>query len=78
MFCASYAAFAQRRKTLSNALKPVPGAREAISAAGIDPQRRGETLSVEEFAAIERAIGPIALEQASSRSSESGQESDEA
>ena len=72
------AAFAQRRKTLSNALKPVPGAREAISAAGIDPQRRGETLSVEEFAAIERAIGPIALEQASSRSSESGQESDEA
>ena len=50
------AAFAQRRKTLWNALKPVPGAREALERAGIDPQRRGETLSVAEFAAIERAI----------------------
>jgi 16S rRNA (adenine1518-N6/adenine1519-N6)-dimethyltransferase len=51
------AAFNQRRKTLSNALKPVPGAREALVRAGIDPMRRGETLSVQEFAAIERALG---------------------
>jgi 16S rRNA (adenine1518-N6/adenine1519-N6)-dimethyltransferase len=50
------AAFAQRRKTLWNALRPVPGAREALQAAGIDPQRRGETLSPEEFASIERAF----------------------
>jgi 16S rRNA (adenine1518-N6/adenine1519-N6)-dimethyltransferase len=50
------AAFAQRRKTLWNALKPVPGGREALTAAGIDPQRRGETLTVEEFASIERAL----------------------
>jgi 16S rRNA (adenine1518-N6/adenine1519-N6)-dimethyltransferase len=50
------AAFAQRRKTLSNALKAMPGAREALETAGIDPRRRGETLSVAEFAAIERAI----------------------
>lgn len=50
------AAFAQRRKTLSNALKPIPGAREALAKAGIDPQRRGETLTVAEFASIERAI----------------------
>jgi 16S rRNA (adenine1518-N6/adenine1519-N6)-dimethyltransferase len=49
------AAFSQRRKTLWNALKSVPGAREALARAGIDPQRRGETLSVEEFAAVERA-----------------------
>jgi 16S rRNA (adenine1518-N6/adenine1519-N6)-dimethyltransferase len=50
------AAFAQRRKTLWNALKSMPGAREALERAGIDPQRRGETLSVEEFAAVERAL----------------------
>jgi 16S rRNA (adenine1518-N6/adenine1519-N6)-dimethyltransferase len=50
------AAFAQRRKTLWNALKPLPGAREALERAGIDPQRRGETLSVAEFAAVEREL----------------------
>jgi len=27
-----------------------------MARAGIDPQRRGETLSVEEFASIERAL----------------------
>ena len=53
------AAFAQRRKTLGNALKPVEGARAALAAAGIDPMRRGETLSCLEFAAIERAMGPV-------------------
>jgi 16S rRNA (adenine1518-N6/adenine1519-N6)-dimethyltransferase len=50
------AAFAHRRKTLWNALKSMPGAREALERAGIDPQRRGETLSVEEFAAVERQL----------------------
>jgi 16S rRNA (adenine1518-N6/adenine1519-N6)-dimethyltransferase len=50
------AAFSQRRKTLWNALRSMPGAREALERAGIDPQRRGETLSVEEFAAVERAF----------------------
>jgi 16S rRNA (adenine1518-N6/adenine1519-N6)-dimethyltransferase len=50
------AAFSQRRKTLWNAVKSMPGAREALKAAGIDPQRRGETLTVEEFAAVERAL----------------------
>ena len=33
----------------------------ALSAAGVDPTRRAETLSPEEFAAIEHAL-PIALE----------------
>ncbi|HQU49962.1 MAG TPA: 16S rRNA (adenine(1518)-N(6)/adenine(1519)-N(6))-dimethyltransferase RsmA [Casimicrobiaceae bacterium] len=42
------AAFAQRRKTLRNALANVV-APAAFAAAGIDPQRRGETLSVAEF-----------------------------
>ena len=50
------AAFAQRRKTLWNALKPVSGGREALQKSGIDPQRRGETLTVEEFASIERSL----------------------
>jgi len=50
------AAFSQRRKTLWNALRSLPGAREALQRARIDPQRRGETLSVAEFAAVERAM----------------------
>jgi 16S rRNA (adenine1518-N6/adenine1519-N6)-dimethyltransferase len=52
------AAFAQRRKTLRNALRAV-GYRDldALSAlAGIDLQRRGETLSVEEFAALANVL----------------------
>jgi 16S rRNA (adenine1518-N6/adenine1519-N6)-dimethyltransferase len=45
------AAFSQRRKTLRNALASVVTP-EAFAAAGIDPQRRGETLSVAEFVAL--------------------------
>jgi len=41
---------------LWNAVRSMEGAREAVVAAGIDPQRRGETLSVAEFASIERAL----------------------
>ncbi len=49
------AAFGQRRKTLRNALSaglPVlgqAGAQAVLQGAGIDPQRRAETLSVQEF-----------------------------
>jgi 16S rRNA (adenine1518-N6/adenine1519-N6)-dimethyltransferase len=50
------AAFSHRRKTLWNAVKNMPGAREALAKAGVDPQRRGETLTVAEFAAVERAL----------------------
>ena len=50
------AAFGLRRKTLWNALKNFPGGRKALQGSGIDPQRRAETLSVEEFAAVERAL----------------------
>jgi 16S rRNA (adenine1518-N6/adenine1519-N6)-dimethyltransferase len=44
-------AFGQRRKTLRNTLKGLvePGIFETL---GIDPQRRGETLSVEEFSRL--------------------------
>jgi 16S rRNA (adenine1518-N6/adenine1519-N6)-dimethyltransferase len=57
------AGFAQRRKTLGNALRaarlaPPGDLAAALAAAGIDPRRRGETLSVEEWAALDRALGP--------------------
>jgi 16S rRNA (adenine1518-N6/adenine1519-N6)-dimethyltransferase len=42
------AAFGQRRKTLRNALRAVD-LEAALQHAGIDPSRRGETLSVAEF-----------------------------
>jgi 16S rRNA (adenine1518-N6/adenine1519-N6)-dimethyltransferase len=44
-------AFGQRRKTLRNTLKGLAGA-DDFGAVGIDPMRRGETLSVAEFAAL--------------------------
>ena len=43
------AAFGQRRKMLRSALKALPGGLEALTAAGIDPTRRAETLTQEEF-----------------------------
>ncbi len=50
------AAFSQRRKTLRNAARAlVPDA--AYGRAGVDPQRRGETLSVAEFIALADAPG---------------------
>jgi len=49
------AAFAQRRKTLRAALAKL-GTAEAIERAGIDPRRRGETLSLEEFAGLARSL----------------------
>jgi 16S rRNA (adenine1518-N6/adenine1519-N6)-dimethyltransferase len=51
-----HAAFAQRRKTLANGLKAAGITPEEVSRmlsqAGIDGMRRGETLSLAEFAAI--------------------------
>ncbi|HEU4705430.1 MAG TPA: 16S rRNA (adenine(1518)-N(6)/adenine(1519)-N(6))-dimethyltransferase RsmA [Sphingomicrobium sp.] len=51
------AAFGQRRKMLRSSLKGVAGALEALGALGIDPERRAETLGVEEFVALARALG---------------------
>jgi 16S rRNA (adenine1518-N6/adenine1519-N6)-dimethyltransferase len=50
------AAFGQRRKMLRQSLKGLPGALEALTRLGIDPERRAETLSVEEFVAVARAM----------------------
>src|SRR5688500_5638497 len=54
-----HAAFGQRRKTLRNALRArwAPDAVDAaLTATGIDGVRRGETLSIPEFAALTAAL----------------------
>ncbi|NLM34454.1 MAG: 16S rRNA (adenine(1518)-N(6)/adenine(1519)-N(6))-dimethyltransferase RsmA [Clostridiales bacterium] len=52
--------FNMRRKTLSNSLKNLSISKEnlykAFEEAGIDPKRRGETLSIEEFAKLSDKI----------------------
>lgn len=58
------AAFQQRRKTLWNNLQATYGKEEdtkawltrSLEKANIDPKRRGETLSLEEFAALSNAL----------------------
>jgi len=50
------AAFGQRRKMLRSSLKQMPGALQAAERLGIDPQRRAETLSVDEWIALARAL----------------------
>ena len=50
------AAFGQRRKMLRSSLRSLPGALEALQALAIDPERRAETLGVEEFVAITRFL----------------------
>lgn len=55
------AGFGQRRKTLLNSLMGVDGmtkdsVRAALEEAGIEPSRRAETLSLEEFASLTNAV----------------------
>ena len=50
-------AFSQRRKTLSNTLKPL-FTRAQLSALNIDPQARGETLSVEDYVKLANSLTP--------------------
>jgi 16S rRNA (adenine1518-N6/adenine1519-N6)-dimethyltransferase len=51
------AAFGQRRKMLRQSLRGLPGGLEALAKAGIDSERRAETLTVEEFVAVARLLG---------------------
>ncbi|MFD3481792.1 16S rRNA (adenine(1518)-N(6)/adenine(1519)-N(6))-dimethyltransferase RsmA [Streptomyces sp. NPDC058665] len=61
VFAVVDAAFAQRRKTLRAALAgwagSAPAAETALLAAGVSPQARGESLTVEEFARIAESKG---------------------
>jgi 16S rRNA (adenine1518-N6/adenine1519-N6)-dimethyltransferase len=50
------AAFGQRRKMLRSTLKALPGASEAAERLGIDLQRRAETLSIDDFVELARAL----------------------
>lgn len=50
------AAFGQRRKMLRQSLKALPGALDALAQAGIEPTRRAETLSVDEFVETARLM----------------------
>ena len=50
------AAFGQRRKMLRQSLKSVEGALDGLQSLGIDPQRRAETLSVDEFVSLARLL----------------------
>ena len=61
MFKCIKAGFAQRRKTLLNSLSSMEGldkdaANAALEKAGIDPGRRAETLTLEEFAKISDSL----------------------
>ncbi|TYO70694.1 16S rRNA (adenine(1518)-N(6)/adenine(1519)-N(6))-dimethyltransferase RsmA [Rossellomorea marisflavi] len=66
LFTVSRASFAQRRKTiLNNLTSQLPQGKEkkelilaALSKAGVDPTRRGETLSIEEFGILSDALLP--------------------
>jgi 16S rRNA (adenine1518-N6/adenine1519-N6)-dimethyltransferase len=50
------AAFGQRRKMLRQSLKGVPGAVDALASIGIAPERRAETVSVEEYVSLARVL----------------------
>ena len=60
-FAVVKAGFGQRRKTLSNSLMGVKDITkeivlESLNAAGIDPSRRAETLTLEEFAELSNQV----------------------
>jgi 16S rRNA (adenine1518-N6/adenine1519-N6)-dimethyltransferase len=65
-FTVTRSSFAQRRKTiLNNLTSQLPGGKEkkefileALSKAEVDPSRRGETLSIQEFGALSDALYP--------------------
>jgi 16S rRNA (adenine1518-N6/adenine1519-N6)-dimethyltransferase len=42
---------------LRRSLASIPAALDALPTLGIDPERRAETLKIEEFVAIARALG---------------------
>ncbi len=63
-FACIKAGFGQRRKTLLNSLTGVNGLpkdniKEILENAGVDPARRAETLTIEEFAAIANGVAEI-------------------
>ena len=68
LFAVIKAAFSKRRKTLRNSMSggelglKKPEAGQILEAAGIDPVRRAETLSIKEFTALGEAAWRILKE----------------
>lgn len=61
------AGYHQKRKNLANSLshalnRPKPGVEQWLTATGIDPKRRAETLSVDEWVALVRSDAEIVAE----------------
>jgi 16S rRNA (adenine1518-N6/adenine1519-N6)-dimethyltransferase len=60
VFAVVDAAFAQRRKALRSALRPLAGSTELVEAAlahaGVSPMARGESLGVEDFARVAEGL----------------------
>jgi 16S rRNA (adenine1518-N6/adenine1519-N6)-dimethyltransferase len=50
------AAVGQPRKMLRSSLKGMEGAMDALAALGIDPERRAETVSVDEYVELARYL----------------------
>lgn len=50
-------AFSQKRKMLRNTIPNLPGGETWLEQAGIDPQRRPQTLTVDEWIALARVMG---------------------
>jgi 16S rRNA (adenine1518-N6/adenine1519-N6)-dimethyltransferase len=50
------AAFGQRRKMLRQSLRSINGAAMAMESCSIDPQRRAETLSIDDYIALARCL----------------------
>lgn len=55
VFLLAKVAFSQKRKMLRNTITTLPGGEEILAAAGIDPSRRPQTLSIEEWIALAKA-----------------------
>ncbi|MEL6774410.1 MAG: 16S rRNA (adenine(1518)-N(6)/adenine(1519)-N(6))-dimethyltransferase RsmA [Pseudomonadota bacterium] len=66
------AAFGQRRKMLRQSLKPLGEPLRMLEAAGIDPTRRAETLSIDEFLALAAGTRKIDTGTSDARKSDAG------
>jgi 16S rRNA (adenine1518-N6/adenine1519-N6)-dimethyltransferase len=53
------AAFGQRRKMLRQSLKSLPGALDALRSAGIAEDRRPETIDIDSWCAVAKALGLV-------------------
>ncbi len=75
------AGFSQKRKQLANTFSPdlqLPKQEviERLRAAGVEPSRRAETLSLEEWARVERAFGTTDDKQRTAQSQSSAKDAE--